>query len=101
MELELMDIMEAFNGDPTKPRRNEPALPGIQGRVRTMMSGAMASTHGATNTHRRQYEIATEQFDDVVGKLQDLVEIKIPELNQKLDEAGAAWTPGRKIPVLK
>lgn len=101
IELELMDVMEVFNGDPTKPRRNEPALPGIQGRIRTMMSGAMASTTGPTNTHRRQYEIAAKQFGDVVGKLEDLVETNISELNQKLDDAGSPWTPGRKIPVLK
>jgi photosystem II stability/assembly factor-like uncharacterized protein len=101
MELEMMDIMEAFNGDPTKPKRNEPALPGIRGRLRTAMSGAMASTTGPTNTHRRQYEIASEQLDGVVSKLQDLMESKIPELNEKLDEAKAPWTPGRKIPLPK
>lgn len=98
LELKLMDIMEAFNGDPTKPQRNESAMPGINGRIRTMMSGAMGTTEGPTGTHRRQYEIAAEQFESVVGDLEDLVKIEIPKLNEKLDAAGAPWTPGREIP---
>lgn len=101
LELKLMDILEAFNGDPTKPRRNEPAAPGINSRIRNMMSGAMGSTEGPTGTHRRQYEIAAEQFQAVVGDLEDLVDNQIPALNAKLDAADAPWTPGRKIPPLK
>jgi hypothetical protein len=101
LQLQLMDIMEKFNGDPTKPRRNEPAAPGINGRIRTMMSGAMGSTEGPTATHRRQYEIAYEQFQAVVGELENLVDRQLPKLNRKLDAAGAPWTPGRKIPALK
>jgi photosystem II stability/assembly factor-like uncharacterized protein len=101
LELKLMDIMEKFDGDPTQPRRNEPAAPGINSRIRTMMSGAMGSTEGPTGTHRRQYEIAAEQYQAVVGELEDLVENLIPKLNEKLDAAGAPWTPGRKIPDFK
>lgn len=101
LEVRLMDIMEAFNGDPTKPKRNEPALPGISSRVRTMMFGAMGSLEGPTGTHERQYDIAREQYESVVGDLKELVEDAIPAINEKLDEAGAPWTPGRKIPEIK
>lgn len=101
LQLRLMDIMEKFNGDPTKPKRNEPAMPGITSRIRTMMMGAMNSTEGPTGTHRRQYEIAKEQFEAVVGDLETLIEKDLPELNKVLDEAGAPWTPGRGIPKLR
>ncbi len=98
LEIRLMDIMEAFNGDPTKTRRNESAAPGINSRLRTMMMGAMGSTEGPTGTHRRQYEIAAELHEEAVGDLKELAEDAIPALHEKLDEAGAPWTPGRKIP---
>lgn len=101
MELKLMDIMETFNGDPTRPKRNEPALPGLNSRLRTAMFGAMGSAEGPTGTHRKQYEIARSQYESVVGELKTLVEDTIPALNQKLDDAGAPWTPGRKIPEIK
>lgn len=100
LELKLMDIEEKFNGDPTKPKRNEPALPGFTSRLRTMMFGAMGSTEGPTGTHKRQYEIVREQFEAVVGDLENLVENDIAELNAELDAAGAPWTPGRKIPSI-
>lgn len=100
LELKMMDVMEKFNGDPTKPKRNEPALPGISSRIRTMMFGAMGSTEGPTDTHRRQYEIAVELYDSARAELEELVNVEISKLNQKLDEANAPWTPGRKIPKL-
>ena len=101
LELRLMDIQEVFNGDPTKSRRNEPAAPGLNSRIRNAMMGAMGSTEGPTGTHRRQFEIAGEQFQAVVGKLRKLVEVDLAALNKKLDAAGAPWTPGRKIPTWK
>lgn len=101
MEVRLMDIQEAFNGDPTKSRRNEPAAPGINSRLRNAMMGAMGSTEGPTGTHRRQYEIAGELFEEVIGDLKTLVEDDLPKLHKKLDDAGAPWTPGRKIPEWK
>ncbi len=101
LELKLMDLQEKFNGDPTKPKRNEPAMPGIISRVQTMMFGAMGSTEGPTGTHERQYEIAIEQYAAALGDLETLIDEEIPALNAKLDEANAPWTPGRKIPELK
>lgn len=101
LELKMMDVMEKFNGDPTKPRRNESALPGINSRIRTMMFGAMGSTEGPTGTHRRQYEIAVELYDSALAELEELVNVEIPKLNEKLDAANAPWTPGRKIPSFK
>lgn len=101
LELKMMDVMEKFNGDPTKPRRNQSAAPGINSRIRTMMLGAMGSTEGPTGTHKRQYDIAVELYESAVAELEDLVNVEIPKINKKLDKAKAPWTPGRKIPAFK
>jgi photosystem II stability/assembly factor-like uncharacterized protein len=101
VKTELMDVMEMFNGDPTKSRRNESAYPGFNSRLRTMMFGAMGSDEGPTGTHMGQYDIVSEEFSDALTKLKPIVESKIPSLHQKLDAAGAPWTPGRKIPQWK
>ena len=100
LQIRLMDIMEKFNGDPTKARRNESAPIGLMSRVRTMMFGAMGSTEGPTGTHQRQYELAEQEFMAVIGDLRKLAEKDIPKLNKQLDAAGAPWTPGRRIPRL-
>jgi len=98
IELRLMDVMEKFDGDPTKARRNETDYPGLRSRMRVMMFGAMGSTEGPTQTHRRQYEIAAEEFSDAIDDLRQIVEEDLPEFNEMLDDAGEPWTPGRKIP---
>ena len=101
LELRMLDIMEQFNGDPTRSRRNESAYPGFNSRLRTMMMGAMGSTEGPTGTHRQQYDIIAAEYGEVIGELKQVVERDLPALNRKLDAAGAPWTPGRKIPDLK
>jgi photosystem II stability/assembly factor-like uncharacterized protein len=80
IELRLMDIMEKFDGDPTKPRRNEDAYGGLNSRLRVAMMGAMGSTEGPTATHRRQYEIASEEFADALEPLRKIVEREVPAL---------------------
>ena len=101
LELKLMDINEAFNGDPTKSRRSESAYPGFRSRLRTMTSGAMGSTEGPTDTHRQQYEIIVAEYQGVAEQVSQLLDVDLPALNAKLDAAGAPWTPGRKIPDIK
>jgi photosystem II stability/assembly factor-like uncharacterized protein len=100
LEVQLMDIQEVFNGDPTRPRRNESALPGLRGRLRTAMFGAMGSREGPTGTHKQQLDIAVELYGEVESDLRKLVEKDIPKLQKKLDKAGAPWTKGRKIPSM-
>jgi photosystem II stability/assembly factor-like uncharacterized protein len=100
-ELLLMDINEALNGDPTKPRREEPGYPGLLERLNNAVRGSWSVMTGPTNTHRQNYEIAEQEFSELLPKIRQLVEKDVPELNKKLEAAGAKWTPGRKIPDWK
>ncbi len=97
----LMDVMEKFNGDPTKSRRNESAYPGFSSRIRTLMFGAMASYEGPTGTHRSQYEVIDEEFTEALQMLNEILETDMPALHEQMDSAGAPWTPGREIPDWK
>ena len=101
VEEKLMDVREKFNGDPTKSRRNEAAYPGFMSRLNTMMKGAMGSTTGPTETHKAQYGIVLEEYEEVIDDLKAILAEDLPGINEKLDEAGAPWTPGRGIPELK
>lgn len=101
LQLRLLDVQEKFTGDPTRTRRNEDGMPGISSRLSSAMMGAMGSTTGPTGTHRRQYEIAAEEFEAVVGDLNKILDEDLPALHKRLDELGAPWTPGRPIPSPK
>jgi photosystem II stability/assembly factor-like uncharacterized protein len=99
LELRLMDLQQALNGDPTKPRRNEPGMPGIQSRVQQIVRGHWSSTSAPTATHRRNYEIAAEQFGEIVGDLRQLIEVDLVAFEDRLEAAGVPWTPGRGVPT--
>jgi photosystem II stability/assembly factor-like uncharacterized protein len=101
LQVRLLNVQEKFSGDPTRTRRNEDAMPGLQSRLANSMMGAMGSTNGPTGTHRRQYEIAGEDFDAAMVELNQLLGTDIPTLLKKLDDVGAPWTPGRAIPKWK
>lgn len=98
LELRLTDLREALNGDPTRARRAEPAMPGIIDRVNQVVFGHWRVTHGPTDTHRHQHEIAARQFAGVYDDLRRAVETDLPALDARLEEAGAPWTPGRGVP---
>ena len=101
LELQLMDVSEEISGDPTKPRRAEPAPPSIMDRVQNIVSGHWSTTYGPTRTHLRDYEIAAQAFGTVLEKLRTLVEVDLRKLEEDLEAAGAPWTPGRGVPVWK
>ena len=101
LQIRLQDIQEKFTGDPTRSKRNEDAMPGLQGRLMNAMFGAMGSSTGPTGTHRRQFEIAGQEYQAVIGDLKKVLEEDAPALLKKLDEMGAPWTPGRKLPDWK
>jgi len=99
LETQLKDFAEVFNGDDTRSSRNESALPGLVNRLNTALFGSMSS-EGITGTHRRQLEIAVEQYKEIEPKFRKIVEKDVPKLRKALDKAGVTWTEGRKIPSL-
>jgi hypothetical protein len=101
LALRLEDLAEAFSGDGTKTKRSEPGAPGMMDRLQTVIQGSYGVSTGPTNTHRRLLAIVSEEYAAVEAKLRQLIEQDLPNLNQRLEDAGAPWTPGRKIPVIK
>lgn len=101
LKLKLLDVRESFTGDQTRPRRNEPAPLGLLDRLNQIVSGHWATTSAPTSSHRRNYEIAGEEFKAALETLRPLLETELPALNDKLEAAGAPWTPGRKLPSWK
>ena len=100
LELKLMDARESLTGDPTKPRRDEVSPPSIMSRTQNALFGSLNTTYGSTKTQRRSYEIAREEYGEVIGTLKTLIERDLAELKRKLDAAGVPWTSGRAIPEL-
>ena len=64
-------------------------------RVQQVVSGHWSSTSEATQTHRREYDIAAAQFGPVLEKLRTLIEVDLASVESLAEAAGAPWTPGR------
>jgi hypothetical protein len=98
LELRMLDLEERFAGDPTKPRRSEPGMPGLVGRLQTVIRGHWSTSQSPTETHRKQYEMVSEALPELLKDLRKAVEKDLATLESDLDKARAPWTPGRSIP---
>jgi photosystem II stability/assembly factor-like uncharacterized protein len=89
----LADLRVVFDGDSVVAARNEATPPSLRERVSDAVS-AWSATSAPTGTHRRQYEIAAEQFERALVDLRALRD-DLVGLERGLELAGAPWTPGR------
>ncbi len=93
--IKLLDLQEKFVGDRLRAERSQTSEVSIMSRVRTALYGTSGQTYGPTQTHRQQYQIGQEQFQQVAAELQKVLENEYQPLLKVLDNAGAPWTPGR------
>ncbi len=94
---ELEQIRFKLHGVDAKASWEEipPAEIPILRRMNNLMWIHYRATTGVTGTAREQYKIMKEVFPPIPAQLEKIVREKIPALEQKLNEIGAPWTPGR------
>jgi photosystem II stability/assembly factor-like uncharacterized protein len=95
LETRLKDLLIKLSGDPLISAHSEPAPPSIVDRVQRVVYGHWASTSAPTKTHRDNYKIAAEEFAEVLENLRVLIEVDLKGLEDKMEQSGAPWTPGR------
>ncbi len=95
LERRLQDIDVALSGDLTLALRNETLPPSIADRIGRVVASQWATTAGPTQTDLDAYRLAAEAFAPVLADLRKLVEVDLRALEEKLESAGAPWTPGR------
>ncbi len=85
-------------GDQIRGKWNEPSVPTVRRRVGQVAVGHWDTRQAPTATQRHSLEVARGEFAGLLGELSEMLETKLPGLEAKLEAAGAAWTPGRKLP---
>ncbi len=95
---DLYAVRERLAGDPVREALSEPTVPSVAGRLFQVSFGHWSTRSGPTATHRRNLEIAEGDYAAVAAELKRLLESEIPALERSLEEAGAPWTPGRRLP---
>jgi photosystem II stability/assembly factor-like uncharacterized protein len=94
LQEELNDILVALRGDPAKSRRNVFEPPAISNRVERIANALWTATSAPTTTQENAYRWAGEAFDDELERLGRVFD-DLRALEDRLEEAGAPWTPGR------
>ncbi|MGB9006098.1 MAG: hypothetical protein WCB96_10275 [Candidatus Aminicenantales bacterium] len=97
LELRLREALRELTGDRTIRRRSEATAPPLLERV----SAQLATTCPVTETVKRDYEIAAGGFQALLEKMRVLIEQELKTLGDRLETAGAPWTPGRSLPNWK
>jgi len=97
VETKLRAALAVLSGDPTVRRRSEASLPSLMDRV----SGQLGSTGPITATVTRDYDIAAARFEALLEEMRMLVEVDLKKVGDRLEAAGAPWTPGRGVPRWK
>ncbi len=97
IEVELDEILWAFNGQRAKASREEnwPAPPSLNQRMGYLAYSHWSSTAGITQSQKDAYEILAEEFPPILDKLRKIKNIDLKTLEDELEAAGAPWTPGR------
>jgi hypothetical protein len=101
LKQELYEIDEALSGNSSRRSMGEPRVPTVSGRLRVASRTNGQSDYGPTATHRRAFEIASEEFSRIEPDLRQLLEVSLPALEAKMEDAGVPWTPGRPLPAVR
>jgi photosystem II stability/assembly factor-like uncharacterized protein len=98
IEQELYAIEEKLSGNKSRAATGEPEVPSVVRRLAVAWQGTRLSTYGPTPTHRRSLEIAEQDLTALRGRLNTLLEERLPAFERRLQEAGAPWAPGQPVP---
>ena len=95
----LRDLRMELRGDSALEAAQEPTPPTLLDRVQRVVGNTWSTTQAPTATHRRNYEIASQELAAFLPRLQGVLD-ELRKLETDAEAAGAPWTPGR-LPVWK
>lgn len=91
----LRKLVTRLSGDATLRRQQEPVPTSISQRVGRIVGSQWSVTSPPTQTQSEGYSYAATEFADVLAKLRTLMTEDLIALENKLEQIGAPWTPGR------
>lgn len=94
LDTEISEIQKKVEWDEIASRLDMDKPPTIGNRVGYLIYEQSHSTGAPTDTHKRIFAIAKEEFAPVYAQSKNLVNIKFDAFRKKLKELGAPYTPG-------
>jgi photosystem II stability/assembly factor-like uncharacterized protein len=97
IEEKMYEIRKKFYGDRVASELDKAAAFPVASRVSWLTNEMWTSTSAPTQTQRDALRIAREKFRPLLDNIRTLVDEDVEALEQKLEEAGAPYTPGRTV----
>ncbi len=93
----MNEIQLGLNGDPVANQLDIDKPMSVSSRLGNIRYGIFYSTSSPTQTHRESLDIAKKEFETLRVALQKLIKEDLEKLKEKLQDAGAPYTPNRVI----
>ncbi len=93
-------LRKALYGDGLKTRLDIDQVPTPATRIGWIEYEQKNTTSDPTGTHRMSYQIALEEFEPILDDLKKLIKVDLENIENKLEEADAPYTPGRAIKMI-
>jgi hypothetical protein len=90
-------LLRTLRGDSFLRARNENTPTSTAERVEYAVESVTQAYAKPTTTQREAYKIASEELEREWKRLRGLTETEWPKLEKELEEAGAPWSPGRRL----
>jgi len=100
LKQKLYDVDFKLAGNRTIADFGHPRTPNITRRMRVASISDGQSDYGPTPTHRRAFEIAEMEFSEILPELRQLLEVDLPEMEARMEDARVPWSPGRPLPTV-
>jgi photosystem II stability/assembly factor-like uncharacterized protein len=100
LEEKIYAMKKAFYGDGVAGSIDRPAQPSLSSRIYGMSYEIWSSSSAPTSTQQEQQRIAGDMFEKELAQLRRLYDVDLKNLERKLEEAKAPYTPGR-MPIWK
>ncbi len=97
LKQDILNIEIDLYGSPSKNEVGEHNTPGIQDRLRVLISGVMNSTYGPTKMHKKTFEVAKKEYDRLLKKMMNIKNNRIPKLEKELKKVGAPYIEGETL----
>lgn len=95
-KMKLAAIQKMMYGDRLARRVDKATTPSINSRMGSLTYEMWGSSSAPTQTHREALRIAQKAFPEALRSINSLSN-EVARLEEKLEKAGAPYTPGRKV----
>ncbi len=97
IEAKLFDIRKAMFGDQAAAALDKDVPMSVSSRVNWLTGEMWSSTSAPTQSHRDALRIAGQEFKPLLERIRNVRNNDLRLLEEKLEKAGAPYTPGRDV----